>query len=135
MFLIATIATSLVSLALVSAIYYCNIRARPGSWLRGDMLAMILLAMLTGLYPPAAAATVVSLWKTVSGEFGLDAVLSAGVELASLAAVIATALVFRALVKATYRARRAPTTLTPVTPLTPRPAAPPPPNQPLPRAA
>lgn len=107
---------SLASLGLVCAIYYCNILARPGSWLRGDMLAMILLSLLTGLFPLALAAGLAGLLNALSGGISAAAVLSAGADLTGLGAVLATVVVFRALVRATYRKQPVTTNVTPLTP-------------------
>ena len=51
--------SSLACLALVAAIYYCNILSAPRSWLRGGILATILLSLLVSGFPIALAATVV----------------------------------------------------------------------------
>lgn len=109
----AALFVSLTSLALVSAIYYCNILSRTRSWLRSNMLAMILLSLLTGLLPLAIAAPAFLAWKLVTEGAGAEVLMTAAVELVSLATLIATGFVFRALVIATYRRRRAPTTATP----------------------
>ncbi|NKX45666.1 hypothetical protein [Roseicyclus persicicus] len=112
----AALVTSLGSLALVCLIYYCNLLSRPGSWLRSETLGMMVLSTLTGLYPIALGTTALAMWSSLSGGVSLRAFLSAGVDLVSVAAVIATALVFRALVKETYRRLRGETVVTPFTP-------------------
>ena len=102
------LAASLLSLGLICAIYYCNLLSRPGSLARSDMLAMILLALLTGLYPTALVAALAALWQTLSGGVALSTLLGVTVELGSLAAIAAGFLVLRALVRETYRRRQAP---------------------------
>lgn len=91
---------SLTSLGLVCVLYYCSVHARPRSWLRGDMLAMILVAFLTGLFPLALISALLGLWGAISGVSSAASVLPAGADLASLGAIVATIVVFRALVKA-----------------------------------
>lgn len=116
----AALAASLTSLGLVCAIYFCNILSRPGSWFRGEMLAMILLSLLTGLFPLAFAASLAGLLGALTGGVTLAAFLSAGIDLVSVGAVIATMIMFRALVKATYRTASGPGTITPLTPRPPQ---------------
>lgn len=116
MHLYVALASSLISLALVLAIYHCNIRAHPGSWLRGDMLAMILLSLLTVLLPLALAATGMAGWSLTTEAAVAGWVVAPVLELVSLAALIAAVIVFRALVIATYRATPVAGTVTPLTP-------------------
>jgi hypothetical protein len=66
---------------------------------------MILLSLLTGLFPLTAATSVAGLWKIPSGGLSWAAVLLAGVDLSAGATVLATVVMFRAVVKATYRAK------------------------------
>ena len=63
----AALLSSLASLGLVCAIYACNILSRPGSPWRSEILAMILLALLTGIFPLAATASLVGLWDVLTG--------------------------------------------------------------------
>ncbi|TFL16012.1 hypothetical protein [Jannaschia formosa] len=115
------IASSLVCLGLVCAIYYCNIYSRPGGWLRSETVAMILLALLTGLFPLALVAPLIGLWGALTAGVSMTALLAAGTDLASLAVVIVTIAVFRSLVKATHRNIGESAS---VTPFTPRPVGP-----------
>ncbi|SNT27028.1 hypothetical protein [Tropicimonas sediminicola] len=117
----AILAASLGSLGLVCAIYYCNILSSPGSRLRGEMLAMILLSLLVGFFPLGLVGSVIGLANVLTGGFSLAVVLSAGADLVSLGAALATLVVFRALLKATNRRTHAPDN---VTPLSPRPSSP-----------
>lgn len=110
------IAASLASLGLICAIYYANILARPNSPMRSEMLAMIFLSVLTGLFPLAVTATIVTLWQALTGGVSVVALLSAGADLVAVAAILASVWVFRALVKATYRTKAAPDTTTPLSP-------------------
>ncbi|MGP1354957.1 hypothetical protein [Roseicyclus sp.] len=114
--------SSLACLALVAAIYSCNILSAPRSRLRGEMLAMILLSLLVSVFPIALAATGVVAWQVVAGSGETSIVVAAIVLPVSAAAVAATILVFRALVRATYRGSSVPTN---VTPLAPQPKTPP----------
>ncbi|MHA6346605.1 hypothetical protein [Roseivivax sp. CAU 1761] len=98
----AALFASIASFGLICAIYFCNFMAPRGSWLRTEMLASILLSLLTGLFPLALAASLVGLWTALTGGVSLGAILSAGTDLVSIATVIATGLVFRRAVKATY---------------------------------
>ena len=100
----AAILSSLGSLGLVCAIYACNILSRPGSPWRSEILAMILLALLTGIFPLAATASLVGLWEVLTGGLTVTALLAAGADLAAVAACVAAIWVFRALVRETYRA-------------------------------
>lgn len=110
------LAASLASLGLVCAIYYCNVLARPTSRLRSETLAMILLALLTGLFPLAAAATIAGLWQALTGGVSLVALVAGGADLAAVAAILASVWVFRALVRATYRTQGGPHRITPLSP-------------------
>ena len=100
----AAILSSLGSLGLVCAIYACNILSRPGSPWRSDILAMILLALLTGIFPLAATASLVGLWDVLTGGLTIAALVAAGADLVAVAACLAAIWVFRALVRETYRA-------------------------------
>lgn len=113
--------TSLASLALIGAIYYCNVLSSPRSWLRSDMLGMIFLSILTGVLPIALTSSVVGLWRAFANGIDMNAFVSAGFDLAGMAGVIATLMVFRTLIRIAHRNHAAPSN---VTPLTPRPAAP-----------
>jgi len=127
--------SSLASLVLIFAIHACNNLVPRGSWLRAEVVTAILLSLLTGLYPIAVTAALTGLWQGVAGSLSGGAALSPaaiGADLASLAAVIATALVFRHTLKAGAVRRRASDN---VTPLTPRPDAPRPGPQTMRRAA
>lgn len=110
------LAASLASLALICAIYYCNILSRPSSWLRSEMLAMILLSLLTGLFPLAVTAAIAGLWQALTGGPSVIALVSAGADLAAVAAIMVGVWVFRALVRATYRNRVEPDNVTPLSP-------------------
>lgn len=110
------LAASLASLGLICAIYYCNILARPSSWLRSEMLAMILLSVLTGLFPLAVTASIAGFSRALSDGISVMALISGGADLAAVAAILASVWVFRALVKATYRNQVGPNNITPLTP-------------------
>ncbi|SIN77552.1 hypothetical protein [Vannielia litorea] len=127
-----SLASALAVLGLVSAIYLCNLRTRPGSWLRSDLLGMVLMALLTSLLPLALGAAGAALWQSLTGGVTAGAFLTAGTDLLAVALIVAAGLVFRALVRATYRATATPDN---VTPLTPRPAAPRPSARGMTRAA
>lgn len=99
------LAASLASLGLLCAIYYCNILSSPSSPLRSEMLAMILLAVLTGMFPLALTATIMGLWQALTGGVSIRALVYAGADLAAVAALLAFVWLFRALVRATYRGR------------------------------
>lgn len=117
----AAISSSLIALGLTCAIYFCNILSSQKSWLRSELIQMILLAVLTGVFPLALAATAAAMWQILSGGISLQALMSAGLDLVSLGAVIATVMVFMATLRATPRVPVKPTN---VTPLKPRPVAP-----------
>jgi hypothetical protein len=91
--------SSLACLALVAAIYSCNILSAPRSWLRGEMLAMILLSLLVSVFPIALAATGVVAWQVFAGSGETSIAIGLIVVPISAAAVAATILVFRALVR------------------------------------
>ena len=111
---VAAIAASLIALGLIGAIYYCNIIARPGSWARSEMLGMILLSLFTGLFPLAVAASAVGLWEAFTQGAGLKSALFATTDLVAIAGIVATVLVFRALLRATYRTSKTPNNVTPL---------------------
>ena len=113
----AAIIASLASLGLVCIIYYANILSGPRHPLRSEMLGMILLALLTGLFPLAVVAALIGLSAALTGGISFAAVLAAGTDLLAILAILATGLVFRALVKATYRdAQGVPRVATPPAP-------------------
>lgn len=116
----------LASLGLICAIYYCNIRAPERSWLRSEMVAMVLLALLVGLFPLALGASVYELWAAQAGGLSLSWLEQSGLNLAGLAAVLATVLVLRATLKATWRNRSMGDNVTPfpTRPVTPSPISP-----------
>ncbi|SMX43099.1 hypothetical protein [Maliponia aquimaris] len=120
----AALSSSLLALGLTCAIYYCNILSPQKSWLRSEMIEMILLSVLTGVFPLAASATAAAMWQVVSGGLSLQALLSAGFDLGSLAAVVATVMIFVATVRATPRTAVKPNNVTPLKPrpVTPRPS-------------
>ena len=109
---------AIVSLGLLSAIYFCNFMSRPTSALRSEVVSMILIALLTGIFTLAVTATLVGFWFSLSGGVSMAALLGAGTDIAAAAVVVACGLVFRAIVRRTYRTDSASAT---VTPLTPRP--------------
>lgn len=113
---IIALASSLVLLGLVSAIYYCNIVSRPNSWLRNETLAMVLLSLFTGLLPLAITATLTGFWQAMTGGLTVQAMVTASTDLGAVAALLATGWIFRATVKATYRNLGKPGTVTPLTP-------------------
>ena len=113
------LAASLGSLGLVCAIFYCNIIARPNSWLGSEMLAMILLSLLVEVYPVGLFGPVVGLWNVGTAGLSAASVVSAGADILGLCAAVATAVVFRSLVKATNRKERGPGNITPLSPRPP----------------
>lgn len=112
----ASLVASLASLGLICAIYYCNLMSHPKSWLRSEMLAMVLLSLLVGIFPMALFGAPIALWQALTGGAVLERILSAGVDLVSIGAVLATLVVFRALVKGTYRTGRGPGNVTTLSP-------------------
>tara|TARA_R110002094_G_scaffold55731_7_gene66683 strand:+ start:510 stop:905 length:396 start_codon:yes stop_codon:yes gene_type:complete len=110
------LAASLASFGLICTIYYCNILARPSSWLRSEMLAMVLLSLLTGLFPLAVTAAIAGLWQALTGGVSVFALVSAGADLIAVAAILASIWLFRRLVKETYRDRVGPDNVTPLSP-------------------
>lgn len=112
-------AASLACLLLAASIFHCNIRSGARSWLRSDMLAMILLSLLVGLSPlPLAGAVMVPLTLlAVPSEIGaVDLMLL----LVAWGAIAATAAIFRALIVATYRRETRATGLAPLPPRAPQ---------------
>lgn len=107
---------ALASLGLAGALYYSNVVARPGSWPRGDMPAMVLVALLSGLFPSAAVAALVGLWAVFGGGQADGAVLAGGVDLLALGIVVVTLLVLRATVRGSRRVTQAPSDATPPKP-------------------
>lgn len=114
----AALSSSLTALGLTCAIYYCNVQSPQKSWLRSEMIGMILLAVLTGVFPLAASATAAAMWQVVSGGLSLQSLLSAGFDIGSLAAVVATVMIFAATVRATPRTPVRPNNVTPLKPRT-----------------
>ncbi len=97
---------SLACLGLCLAIYGCNLLSRPGSWLRSEMLAMILLSLLVGLYPIAAAGSLFVLLGVGAGPIEPATPAGPALGLLAAAAAVATAEVFRRLVSAGFRPPR-----------------------------
>lgn len=120
------LAASLISLGLIAGFYYCTYMTRPGSVLRSETFAMILVSVLTGTIALAIPTALVGLWSALSGGFSLAALLGAGADLGGFAALAATALVFRAAVRRANAELRSSATITPLTPRpnAPRPATP-----------
>jgi hypothetical protein len=101
----AAVFASVTSLGLICMIYYCNILSPKGSWLRNDVIATILLSLLTGLFPLAVVASLFGLWKVAAGGLSPTAILAAGADMLAIGAIVTAYCVSRALVKATYRTR------------------------------
>lgn len=117
----ATLVASITALVCAMALYSIQLRPRHGGGDLSEFCGSLLLALLTGLMPMAIAGCLVGLWSVFRGGASLSALMSGGLDLVSLAGVVATGLVLRALVKATYRGGATPGK---VTPFTPRPVAP-----------
>lgn len=99
---------SLSSLGLICMIYYCNILSPKGSWLRSEIVAMILLSLLTVMFPLAVAASLFGLFKVAFGGMSFAAIFAAGADLLAVGAIVVAGYAFRVLVKATYSTRPAP---------------------------
>ena len=110
--------SGLASLGLAAMIYYCTILSRPGGMARSEMLTMILMSLLVGIYPLAIISSVMALVSLVAGGVSLQSLMAGGLDLLSLGLVLVTFGVLRALVRASYRGHSSPTG---VTPLEPRP--------------
>ena len=76
---------SLSSLVLMAAVYYCNYLSDKGSWLRSEMLQMILLSLLTGIFCLAVPATVLGVVGVLTGGLSLATLTGSGLEIASIA--------------------------------------------------
>ncbi|MCT8160367.1 hypothetical protein [Pseudoruegeria sp. SHC-113] len=113
------IAASFASLGLLAAIYACNVLSHPESWLRKDLPTMILLALFTGIFPLALTATGLGLWTVATNGLSLATLLAAGTDLAAFVIVVATTLLFRALLRNTRLPGHVTVT---VAPAAPRPA-------------
>ncbi|MEZ5658039.1 MAG: hypothetical protein R3E83_05785 [Burkholderiaceae bacterium] len=113
--------TAIVSLALIAATYFISLRSRPDAWLRDESVTMILLAFFTGFFSVAVVGSLMGLWKLLSAGLSMDSAIAAGEDLAGLALVIVTMIIFRALVSGLRRQRSDPNN---VTPLSPKPVAP-----------
>jgi hypothetical protein len=125
----AALVSSLAALGLTCAIHACTILAPRDSWLRAEVLTAILLSLLTGFFPLALGAALFGLWQALSAGALLASVLAGGADLLSLAAVVASVVVFRATLRAGLRQRLA--AAASVTPFPPRPVGPQPgPQQP-----
>lgn len=77
---------------------------------------MILLSLLTGLFPLALAATAAGIWQALTGSASLVALFSAGADMSALAAIAISILVLRALIKETYRVKDARGKVAPLSP-------------------
>lgn len=109
----AAIVASLSSLGLICAIYYSNFLSRPDSWLRADISASLLISLFVGFFPIGVSASLVGIWKALTGGFSLSALMTAGSDVLSFAICIATVLVFREAVRRTYRQPEKPDNVTP----------------------
>ncbi len=129
--------TGLASLALTGALFFINLRTRPDSWMRGELVASVLLPLLTGFFPLATATGLLGLWSLATGGLGAIALGAAGADLVGLAAVVATVLLFRKLVIETNRRAAEPSNVIPLAPQpeTPRPVSPRKPEGPRRKAA
>ena len=72
---------AIVSLGLLSAIYFCNFMSRPTSALRSEVVSMILISLLTGIFTLAVTATLVGFWFSLSGGVSMAALLDAGTDI------------------------------------------------------
>lgn len=104
---------SLVALGLTCVIYYCNVISRPGSRLRSETLAMILSSLLPGLLILALAASLVGLWKVVTGGLSLVAILAAGADIMAFGTILITVCVFWAIARAASRTQTGPSSVQP----------------------
>lgn len=102
----AALIASVVSLALVLALYFSQVIARPGSLMQGETVFSLLLACLTGMFPLALAASILDLLHVVQGGGGMGALVSAGSDLISLGILVAVVLVFGATVRGARKAAR-----------------------------
>lgn len=94
---LTAIITSLISLGAISAIYGCRRFSRPGSWMRGELIDMILISLLAGFFPLALTASVMGIWGTLddlSTGFSLSALQSAGLDVLGLVFVLLTLVIF-----------------------------------------
>lgn len=99
-----SIVSGAMSLCLMCAIYAVTVAAPPESRMGGPVALSVLLAALTGLFPLALASATAGLWGAFADGVSVGAAASAGLDLASLAALVATILVGRATVRAGNRA-------------------------------
>ncbi|MGK7652814.1 hypothetical protein ACSQ76_10500 [Roseovarius sp. B08] len=113
----AALFSSLASLALAFLIYSCHVLASRDSRLRAEWLTSIFLSLLTGLFPLSLAASVTGLWDVFSAGITLDAIIAASADLASLATLTATVIVFRSMLKANAASRAVPSNIMPLPPL------------------
>lgn len=107
-------AASLACLALMASIYYCNLLSGPKSWLRADILAMLLLSLLVGIFPAGAVGTVMVLIDTIAGLPQSLAISSLFLEMISIVALIGTVVLFRGLLRSIYGVVVEPTGVTPL---------------------
>ncbi len=97
------IITSLISLGAISAIYGCRRFSRPGSWMRGELIDMILISFLAGFLPLALTASVMGIWDDLSAGVSLSALQSAGLDVLGLVFVLLTLVIFVAAARTTTR--------------------------------
>ncbi len=100
---LTAIITSLVCLTAVCAIYGCRVFAQPASWLRGELIDMLLIALLSGFFPLALTASIIGIWDDLSNGFSLSALQSAGLDFLGLVLVFLTFVIFIAAARATAR--------------------------------
>ena len=115
------LAASTTLLGLTGAIYYVHHHARPGSWLKSELVSMVLLSVAVGIAPLAMFGPFVGLADTFAGGITASGFATAGMDLLSLALTAAAFLVYRALVRDAAKTWHGPAN---VTPFTPRPAGP-----------
>ena len=89
------IGSSVLFLGLVAALYWLTVFAAPGSWLRGETLSSILVALLAGTFPLAFGATGVGLSRILSQDASLSGALAGGVDLVSLVLLAVALVLFR----------------------------------------
>lgn len=112
---------ALACLAVMSAIYFILVRSRRESGLGNELVPMILVPALIGLFVTAAAEGISGVRALLAEGLSMSAVLAGGADLVVIAALLLTVILFRALVVALRRKSADPGN---VTPLTPRPTAP-----------
>lgn len=95
------LAFGLITLGLVCAAYYSLKPARTENWQHGEIYLSILISSLTGSFLLSVAIIGKEIWQLAASGFNQAAPLYLGLDLVSAGLIVASLLVYRAILKMT----------------------------------